>query len=41
MFADGLTDMRNDVLNANVIQLICLARIIVEDREGQQRGICG
>lgn len=32
--------MRNDALNANIIQLICLDRIIIQDREGQQCGIC-
>lgn len=32
--------MRNDMLNAYVIQLVCLGRIIIQDREGQQHGVC-
>lgn len=37
---DSLTDMRNDSLNANIVQLVCLDRIVIQDGEGQQRGIC-
>lgn len=32
--------MRKDVLNANVVQLVSLGGVVIQDREGQQRGVC-
>lgn len=40
MFANGLTDFRNDALNAGVVQLVHVVGMIIQDSEGQQRGIC-
>lgn len=31
--------MRNDMANANVVQLVCLCRVIIQDGERQQHGI--
>lgn len=39
VFTAHLTDMRNDVLNASIIQLVYLGGIIIQDREGHQQGI--
>lgn len=32
--------MRSEALNTNIVQLVCLYRIIIQDGEGQQGGIC-
>lgn len=38
---DALTNVRNDSLNANVIQVVCLSGVIIQDGERQQQGISG
>lgn len=37
---DSLTNMGKYLPNANVVQLVCLCRVIIQDGERQQHGIC-